>query len=430
MLNSLRAEGRRADFLALAALAAVAVFVRLLVLALVELQEAQQGDSIYYLAVAKSIWSSGVHALGTDLPPTSLRVPLYSFLLSWLLVPHGQTGWLILFQAALTFAAGVIVFFALRRENRSIAFLSALLIVANPFNPFYEVRVLSEILYAALVISSLILLYRAGNGSWAMTVVGGILLGLAILTRETILLLPIFVAASFVFFPNKLEKLKHLVVAALLAYLIVAPWAYRNSTLPGGSFELSRGLLGQNLWVGTWERNPDWVMEGIPDYAFRSPQEREVVTRAMAKLDDPVLKKLAVDRIKSDPLGTFKVWVMRHHRLWLGTRSEHVTLRAEAGSLPWKLIKGALYGLNALLLLLTLVGAAIAARRKPSLLFFFVPIAYTAAIYFPFHNTEPRYSLFALNIGFVFVALALCSGWAAVQRRRKGRGSVSEAERA
>ena len=74
-------------------------------------------------------------------------------------------------------------------------------------------------------------------------------------------------------------------------------------------------------------------------------------------------------------------------------------------------MKSALWGLNALLLLLAAIGLALNRRRERWL--FAVPIPYLAGIYLPFHSVETRYSVAAVP----FLLLFAIDGLAALWRR-------------
>jgi hypothetical protein len=216
---------------------------------------------------------------------------------------------------------------------------------------------------------------------------GGILLGLTILTRDMMLFLPAFAVIFALLF-----RLRHrdLAIAAATAYIVVLPWVLTTGSL-------SEGRLGMNLWVGTWERNGDWLLPGgvanphFPSYAFRTLAEEKAVRSAWASKDDKALLRIALDQIQDDPAGTAMNWAIRYPRLWIGTRSDQVQFRLERHSPLWIAIKSALYGLNLILLAAGLAGAWAARRTK--LILFLIPPLYIGLVYVPFHNVEPRYSL-------------------------------------
>jgi hypothetical protein len=256
----------------------------------------------------------------------------------------------------MTIASGIM---ACRRGH----FLAGLLIATCPFLAFYDFRLLSESLYIDLVL-------------WAwlarMPVASGVLLGFAILTRDTLLLLP---AAALLAL-----RTRNSAITAAVAYACVLPWVATSG--PTG-----QSRAGLNLWVGTWERNGDWYANGLsrpdfPPYAFRSPEEERLIRSTWPN----VPLSAAVDRIKGNPAGSAEAWAARYWRLWIGTRSDQIAFRVHG--IGWTLAKSALWGLNLLTLLFGLWGLRAAKWA--------IPVLYVAAIYLPFHNVETRYSLLAV----------------------------------
>jgi hypothetical protein len=282
-------------------------------------------------------------------------------------------------QSALTIFSGVAAYLVFRN-------LSGLLIATCPFLALFDFRLLSESLYINLLwLGWLLLCRKKGVGS-------GVLIGLSILTRDTLLLLPLFALI--------LRSRKAAYMAAV-AYLIALPWFL---IVP------SHGRMGLNLWVGTWERNGDWYLSGVnkprfPAYAFRSPAEERAVR--MNWNADEALKNIAVQRIKADPIGTVATWALRYPRLWIGTRSDNIAFRFR-GPL-WVAFKVAFWGLNLLIIGLGLWG--LPRTLAP-------PVLYAALIYIPFHNVETRYSLFAFPF--------LLAGVARLRGNRLNDGEVDD----
>lgn len=316
------------------------------------------------------------------------RPPLYVLFLK-LTLPLGWWFPLVV-QSAMTIGSGV----AIGRRN----FLAGLLIAGCPFLALFDFRLLSESLYINLLI-------------WAwlapLPIASGVLLGLAILTRDTLLLLPLLAVAIL--------RTRYAAVTALVAYACVLPWYVTGS---------SQSRFGLNLWAGTWERNGDWYLRDLynapefPPYAFRSPGEERLIRSTWP--NDDVLKRVAFDRIKSDTVGTAKVWASRYWRLWVGTRSDNIAFRAERFSLTWKALKSAFWGLNLLTLLFGLWGLL-----KPDK--FAIPVLYAALVYIPFHNTETRYSLFAIPFLLWLGCRRLRNLRIANARRKSSAGEIDRA---
>lgn len=351
---------------------AAALLSRLLMLSLVDVQA--------------TLWTGDTPQLmagGPTVPPG------YPFFLMH--APHP-----LLVQSLMTVAVGWLV-------ATRINLVAALLYVTSPFLILFEWRLLTESVAINLMVVAFVL--AALPRRRIDPFVAGAAMAAAILVRDTLLFLPLLFLLQRRAWP-----------AIATCYLLLAPIQISRA-----SPFLSEGRMGLNLWIGTWEREPSWIDNGFaaaryPPDAFRSPAEESIVRRAMATHDDATLRRIAIERLRADP-SRIANWFARQRFMWLGTRSEQNKLRPERGSLPWTATKSALWLLNTLTLLAGL--AAIVATRRFILL---VPLAYLAAVYLPFHSTEPRYSLFALPFLYAAIGLYLTS--------RSGRGrSLSEDRR-
>lgn len=356
------------------------IAVRLILLLLFD-PSMPAGDSIYYLAIARNIAEHGVH--GTGLAAEAFRVPLYPFLIASM-----WTSWqtIVVTQSAITLATATYV-------NRAMPGPWGPLIALSPFNALMDFLVLTESLTTNLLIVLFVFCFvnRHSVAWWKMVVVG-IGLGLLALLRETYLLLPLaLLPALWLLFRSR-----HVWVALAAFLLCVSPWVVRN----GGY--LSKGTFWLNLWIGTWERNGDWIAEGIP------PSIRVHIG------DEAYFKRKAITQIKADPVGVVTTWVARSPNAWVGTRTDINKERLERGSLAWIAMKSAFWGLNTLLLLAAAIGVFLA-RRECWL--FLVPVGYLALIYLPFHSSETRYSVAAVPFLILFAILVVRKGRAYVHRR-------------
>lgn len=351
----------------------LAVLVRLLCLALFDpVASLHSGDSALFLAGAEA------------------QAPGYPAFLSVAPAP--------LFVQSI--ATILVALLALTRLPRG-GFIAALLIATSPFFVAFEWRILSDSLGWQLVFTGFLLI-AFPQSKWEV-VLAGVLLGSAALVRDTYQWLPLFALLFAILFSA--ERRKQVGAAAVIAYLVILPWQLSQTRLA-----ISEGRMGYNLWVGTWERDADWMANGIdranyPANAFSSPQQRHYLFELplFTSLSDERFTQAAIDRITIDPVGTISTWIVRYPRLWLGTRSDQIAWRISSGPL-WLGAKAGLWALNALLLALGALGILLHWRRYPLLI---TPIAYVALVYLPFHNSETRYSLGALPFIAVFAALAI-----------------------
>ena len=377
------------------AIIGLGIAMRLAMLAVIEpFAHFGGGDDANYLAIARSLIEHGTYAVNGA--PTFYRPPAYPAFLAAL---GAAKGLVLLAQSCLTIGVAVLALITLR------SFLAAALIATSPFLIIYEYSMVAEALLVALVTASWLIVYVPGARRAALA---GLLMGGAILTRDTVLFLPLFMIP----FGFLLGRSNDFLVAAAIAYLVVLPWPIRNASLPDGQFVLSQGRAGFNLWIGTWERTNTWMLPDLehavyPADAFANPDQERAIRLAFKQGDDRAFARAATDRIKRHPFTTIKTWIIRYPRLWLGTRTDQAGLRAERGNRIWTLEKILFFLLNLLTLAAGFagLGAALLHRHRWSL--FAIPVVYTALVYVPFHNTETRYSLPALPFLLIFATYAV-----------------------
>lgn len=365
------------------------------------------GDSSYYLNIGKNIMTYGVH--GEKEIPTFFRSPLYSFFVG--IVANVAENVILFYfvQSTIFICFSLLVYFLLCRYDNKIAFVSALLISISPFDALLNGRVVSENLVTPLIVlGTLCFIYS--KYSLVAFCLSGVLLGALALTRDIYLLLPIFFFVAGIFAKIRLRYL----IGFVLGFLVViAPWTYRNSQLPSGGFYLSKGILWPNLWVGTWVKASDtnWYMQ--PDYmppkaiqTFDGKVSPEIIIDAWNNkydLENQIFfKKATIEYLSSHPLEALSTMIGRHHGLWLGTRSDLIPAYPAKGTLFWYLLKISLYFINAMLIFVGFLGIIISWRTKKLPFLLCIPIFYTIAIYFPFHNGETRYSQPVLPILTIF----------------------------
>jgi 4-amino-4-deoxy-L-arabinose transferase-like glycosyltransferase len=320
---------------------------------------------------------------------------------------------------------------AVSRFDRRWGQLLLWLLCAIPFDAFYEGRQLSEPLATAFLALgfSVPVIAREWRGRWFAS---GVLLGLAVLTRDVYILLVPFVAliAALGTFGTAWRVTVARPAAILLgAALVILPWTYRNCALADQCSVVSRGGLGFTLWIGTWERDGLWWNAkgaDFPDYAFDRPEERADAERWFVSPDVEARSRffgeMARRRIVQDPLRWIVTCVRRFPRLWVGTRSDLFALQSPPftrGSVPWYAFKLSCFGTNILVLLFGLAGALMTIKRCRfcDWLWAAAPILYTGGVYFVLHNTETRYSQPVFQFLIAFASFALLAAYDSARRR-------------
>ena len=399
-------QAYRSDRHVIAGLILLGIAARLVMLALVEpIADLRAGDAEYYLQVAQSLLATGSHAI--DGVPTAYRPPAYPVFLAAILAVGVAPVAVLAVQSCLSIGAALVTFALLKADSRPLAVGVAAIIVSSPFLIVYDYKLIAEALYISLVWVAWLLQFTAPRiGGAARAILAGLLIGIAILTRDTLLLLPLFALPFALFSSDRKAMLKRLLLAAAASYLTITPWMLRNASLPNEAMA-SEGRFGLNLWVGTWERNGDWALPGLnnadfPSYAFRDAVEERNLRQALQRGDDAPFRQAALARLRTEPGTVLVTWLNRYPQMWLGTRTDQIKLRHERGSPMWTVLKAGFYALNLLFVALGVAGLMAAVRQRSRWSFFVIPILYTAGIYLPFHNSETRYSLMAMPFLFLF----------------------------
>ena len=395
------------------------------------------GDALGYQQLADNLREHCTYSYSEAPPlqPTALRAPLYATVVAVVQAVTGRTlVGVQLLQTLLSVLTMLLLALVAARwvpaARRWVLFGLAL----NPFDGPYCVALLTETLatFGVAAVLAALLLLRGKRRFFA----AGALMGLTALTRDISVLLPAFVIGFLV-----LRALRHrrawrrtAVAAALLvcgAVLVVSPWTVRNAVQFGRFIPIARGGLGSNLWIGTWERNPDWINAGVPNYpdeAFDNEDDKQFVLAANGFYSDEANSRtlaMALRRWRAAPLATLWGCVQRARFTWLGTRSELVRYRwaplATPGALPWKVLKSSQWGLNAVMVLgaLALLLGRWRSRRTRGLRFWLaIPVVWTALSYLLMHSTESRYSQPVVPVLIVGAAVVAHHLWITLLRRR------------
>ena len=132
--------------------------------------------------------------------------------------------------------------------------LAGLLLALYPTHIFYSSLHLTELLFILLLLAAVGCLFWSRRPGVGWQIAGGVLLGLAALTRPLIVLLPLALPWGFGLRNRRLGQIVGATLIALVASLVVvSPWLARNHSITGRWTTLTTSG-GFNFWVGN---NPD-----------------------------------------------------------------------------------------------------------------------------------------------------------------------------
>jgi hypothetical protein len=253
----------------LTAILAVALFLRFWQLGAVGFN----GDEAVYTGTAASL--AGNHALSILFPVFRAHPLLFQTLLSVVLRIH-DTDWTARAFAAMIGVAAVGMTFLLgkRLYGRSAGLLAALLIAVMPYHVIVSRQVLLDGLMTLCATAALYCVVRyLQEGAPGWLIAGGAMMGAAILSKETSVILLGGLYAFFALTPRARLRVKHLLPAAAIMVAEVAVWPI--SLRLSGQDQTGQSYL---LWQmfrppnhGTWfyfTVLPSWIGVAVLAAAF------------------------------------------------------------------------------------------------------------------------------------------------------------------
>lgn len=275
----------------LGAAVAIALVLRLVFALVYWVDKPLTVDQVEYLLLAGSIAEGRGIDYGTE-ERRLMRSPGYPIFLAAVRVAlPGVTG--VKIAQSLVGALTILLIAAMARRlggDRTALAAAAIAAVYPPlvFQPAY---ILSETLYAGLGLSAALLLWRAldqpNQESWQRLVAGGVVAGIATLTRTEFL----FFLVCFGVLVLARRRIRPVVIVAAATLVTIAPWPMYNVLVHDRIiFMSSRG--GPNLWMGN---NPLALGDG--DVGSNPPMSREYdrISNAHLELSAEELERVFYD---------------------------------------------------------------------------------------------------------------------------------------
>lgn len=279
-----------------------------------------------YEQIAVHLFHGQGYRQQVDHPPTVQRPPGYPVFLWAIFRAAGVNYALVQVLQAFLGAVGcwVLYRFGSWVLDRRLGLAAALLYAIYPVAIQYSARLYAENLYFPLFLASAWILCRAVAGaSAAKGALAGILFGLGLLTRGTLLAFPPFLLAGLPLISRARTPLRRvlrwMLPAAFCVVLAIAPWAARNYRLTGAVIPVSawgwapfyHGIQCSKAML-TWgdlesidraadRRRHEIVVERLygGDRAKAWASAGEYVRHEM------VARDLVLEEIRRDPLGFF-----------------------------------------------------------------------------------------------------------------------------
>lgn len=391
-----------------------------------------------YDRLANNIVSGHGYRYGPDLPPTMMREPGYPWFLAAVFKLLGPTIEAARFANLLL--AGVAAFLLLRLAGNAgltwtEATLAAAIFLFHPGTLIAAARGGFEMFFVFLLIFFMLAFYRAMQaGTSKYYLLAGFLLGLVVLTRNTMMLFPFLLLGYLLLIARTArERTRYsLRTAALLVVMVavLSPWIIRNYAVSGEIIPTTtmQGIAvqtGQHICEGlsfnrglqeldteaasrrdSLARNLGYSFEGGYYQYFRSTREEINFSR--------YLMQNAVARYVADPALWVRCAAQNVFNFWFAGKTWQVTWLNVAIQAPF--------------LMLAFVGCYSISRRGqwrqmalPLLL-----IVYLYAIHIPIH-AQARYSVPLIPFIAIFASAGIFGLLRMPQRRVPQAGGVNEA---
>jgi hypothetical protein len=255
LLASVRAHP---DALALTVIGAVALLLRLAFLYRVPV--ILTGDSQSHFLPGYDL------AFGNEFEPELRRPPGYAFFVAGTIAVLGEELRSLVFAqhllgvgiALLTYLLGRLTF------GRAAGFLGGLLIALNGALILSGQSIMTETLFTALLLATLVALVLAGRtGSWPLAILAGLGLGLTALTRPVAQALVILVPLAFLVYTRRpWSVIRGTVLVGAGVAIVMVPWMARNLAEHGTLS--AAGGLGRSLVARTIKYDDGYFDESRP----------------------------------------------------------------------------------------------------------------------------------------------------------------------
>jgi len=299
----------------------LAFFLRIIFLLLAPERPMTLDDAISWNAVA---WNflNGNGFTEIDGSPTTIRAPLYPMFLSFVYFLFGRNYLMVKIFQALIGAMSCAAIFLLAKKifNKRIAFFSAVGCALWPALIVYVGIIGSETLFTFLLIFFILFLTKAyTENSQKYYLLGGVILGLANLTRSTLFFYPLFLIVFILLFEKEWKKkISSIGMIFLISGLIVLPWTIRNYNVFGRFLLINTGA-GELFWSGTYVPWDGICKHGRDEHFYNLFNLKNPVDNERKMFQE------GLKNIKENPLGFVKLSIKKFSRFWFKPIGQELT---------------------------------------------------------------------------------------------------------
>ena len=282
----------------------------------------------------------------------------------------------------------------------------------------------SETVYIALLCLGFLSILKACKEpqKWRHWIVGGILLGLCILTRHVILLFPVFIMMVLLLFKSIRQHWKRLLVFTGICYLMIVPWTIRNYLYFDEFIPVAAGS-GGTFWIGS-------NVEHQGEFRYSDTMQEIDEETGGVKVDierDKILMERAIDNIADNPLQYAGVVAKKFIRYFIKIYEAVPHGQPRQLNIFVTIILASSYYP---LLLMFLLGIVLSRRDYRYLIPLYGIVLYSGIIY-ALTVVVPRYRAPLLPFFIVFAAYGvyrLAEKWFSLKERKSHAGTSNSVE--
>jgi hypothetical protein len=268
----------------LAVILSIAIVVRLAIfVALPGVFAFDQTGAIHgseaYDTYAQNLLSTGVYGRIPSEPDAQIP-PLYSYALAGVYGLFGRGSLQVaLFHTLLDCLSITMLYVTGKRlmpQGEWVGALAGLFYAVYPYLIFQNLTLIDTPFFMALLYAYVLLMVllrerpALDRRTWALVALGGLVLGLAMLTRPIMPPLALFVAVWFLFRRGLMQTITRMLPVAVISLLVLVPWITRNYAV-FDAFVPMTTTSGANFWQGNSEFTVPYFRAGY-DVQWTSPE--------------------------------------------------------------------------------------------------------------------------------------------------------------
>jgi 4-amino-4-deoxy-L-arabinose transferase-like glycosyltransferase len=274
-----------------------------------------ESDASTYYVLAESLLDGIGYRYSQDQAPTARRTPGYPLFITSIFRVFGHNFNAVRgVQCALDLVTTVLVFglALVLTGSTAAALLAALAYAMYPPAILSTTYIMTETLYTMLLmLFTLACVLALKAKSLTLYLVSGIMLGLAVLTRPGVFLLPIAVLVVALFIRR--TAWRGMVILMVAFAVTMLPWGFRNKQSLG-KFTATSTLMGHNLYKGNHLPSQGayfWSTDSL-----LTPELKQRLTGVSEIQRDSILQSEAVKMMLENKRGTALLMLRKIARLW------------------------------------------------------------------------------------------------------------------